>query len=54
MDSDKKKVDAEFTKQYTLGPEAFKKLIADKIKRNSMYTLADTKQRERQASELVE
>jgi hypothetical protein len=54
MDSKKKEVDAEFTKQYTLGPEAFEKLIADKIKRNGVYTKADTTQRERQALELVE
>jgi hypothetical protein len=54
MDSRKKEVDAEFTKQYTLGPEAFKQLIADKIKRNAMYNKADTKQRERQAPELAE
>jgi hypothetical protein len=53
-DSRKKEVDAEFTKQYTLGPEAFKQLIADKIKRNAMYNKADTKQRERQAPELAE
>jgi hypothetical protein len=53
MDSRKKEVDAEFTRTYTLTPEAYKKLIADKVKRNMMYTLADTKQRERQASELA-
>jgi hypothetical protein len=53
MVSDKKVVDAEFTRQYTLSPEAFKQLIADKIKRNSMYMKADTKQRERQAPELA-
>jgi hypothetical protein len=53
MDSDKKKVDAEFTEQYTLSPEAFKQLIAEKIKRNVMYTNADTKQRERQAPEIA-
>jgi hypothetical protein len=53
MDSRKKKVDAEFTMMYTLSPEAFKQLIAEKIKRNSMYSTAETKQRERQASELV-
>jgi hypothetical protein len=53
MDSRKKEVDAEFTRCYTLSPEAFKKLIADKIKRNIMYSLAETKQRERQASELA-
>jgi hypothetical protein len=53
MDSRKKVVDAEFTRQYTLSPEAFKKLIAEKIERNSMYTKADTKQRERQAPELA-
>jgi hypothetical protein len=49
MDSKRKKeVDAEFTRCYTLSPEAFKKLIAEKVERNRMYTLADTKQRERQ------
>lgn len=53
MDSDKKEVDAEFTRCYTLSPEAFKQLIADKIKRNIMYTKVDTKQRERQAPELA-
>jgi|LauGreDrversion4_2_1035121.scaffolds.fasta_scaffold4203260_1 hypothetical protein len=53
MDSDKKKVDAEFTEQYTLSPEAFKQLIAEKIKRNVMYTNVDTKQRERQAPEIA-
>jgi hypothetical protein len=54
MDSRKKEVDAEFTRCYTLSPEAFKKLIADKIKRNMMYTKADTKQRERWVRELAE
>jgi hypothetical protein len=53
MDSRKKEVDAEFTKCHTLSPEAFKQLIAEKIKRNIMYSTAETKQRERQASELV-
>ena len=53
MDSRKKKIDAEFTKLYTLDQEAFKKLIAEKVERNRMYTKAD-KQRERQASELAE
>jgi hypothetical protein len=53
MDSRKKEVDAEFTRCYTLSPEAFKQLIADKIKRNIMYTKADTEQRERQAPELA-
>ena len=50
----KKEVDAEFTRQYTLDPAAFEKLIADKIKRNAMYSKVDTKQRERQALELAE
>jgi hypothetical protein len=54
MDSRKKEVDAEFTRCYTLSPEAFKQLIADKIKRNMMYSKADTKQRERQASKFAE
>jgi hypothetical protein len=53
MDRDKKKVDAEFTRQYTLDQDAFKKLIAEKIERNLMYSKADTKQRERQAPELA-
>jgi hypothetical protein len=53
MDSRKKEVDAEFTRCYTLSPEAFKQLIADKIERNIMYTKADTEQRERQAPELA-
>jgi hypothetical protein len=53
MDSRKKEVDREFTKCYTLSPEAFKQLIADKIKRNIMYSTAETKQRERQAPELA-
>ena len=53
MDSRKKEVDKEFTRCYTLSPEAFKKLIADKIERNKMYTLVNAKQRERQASELA-
>ena len=53
MDSGKKKVDAEFTRQYTLSPEAFKKLIAEKIERNIMYSKANTKQREGQAAELA-
>jgi hypothetical protein len=42
----KKAVDKEFTRCYTLSPEAFKKLIADKIERNKMYTLVNAKQRE--------
>jgi len=49
----KKEVDAEFTRCYTLSPEAFKQLIAEKIERNKMYTLVDTKQRERQVQELA-
>jgi hypothetical protein len=49
----KKVVDKEFTRCYTLSPEAFKKLIADKIERNKMYTLVNAKPRERQAQELV-
>jgi len=54
MDSKKKKeVDAEFTRCYTLSPEAFKQLIADKIKRNIMYSNAETTQRERRAQELA-
>lgn len=52
-DRKKKEVDREFTRCYTLSPEAFKQLIADKIERNKMYTLVDTKQRERQAPELA-
>jgi hypothetical protein len=45
--TDKKKViDKEFTRCYTLSPEAFMKLIADKIERNKMYTLVNAKQRE--------
>jgi hypothetical protein len=54
MDSRKKEVDAEFTRCYTLSPEAFKQLISDKIKRNIVYSKADTKQRERQVQELAE
>jgi hypothetical protein len=55
MDSKRKKeVDTEFTRCYTLSPEAFKKLIAEKIERNKMFTLVDTKQRERQASKFAE
>lgn len=55
MDSRKKEVDAEFTRCYTLTPEAFKKLIADKVKRNNMlYYNVDTKQRERQVLGLAE
>jgi predicted aspartyl protease len=53
MVSDKKVVDAEFTRQYTLSPEAFNKLIADKIKRYSMYNKADTTKRERQVKQLA-
>ncbi len=53
MDSRKKEVDTEFARCYTLSPEAFKKLIAEKIERNKMYTLVETKQRERQAPELA-
>ncbi len=33
MDKRKKEVDKEYTRQYTLDPEAVKKLIADKIRR---------------------
>jgi hypothetical protein len=54
MDSRKKVVDADFTRCYTLSPEAFKKLIAEKIERNIVYSRADTKQRERQVQELAE
>jgi len=54
MDSRKKEIDADFTRCYTLSPEAFKKLIAEKIERNKMYTLVDAKQRERQASKFAE
>ena len=54
MDSRKKEVDAEFTRCYTLSPEAFKQLIADKIKRNIMYSKADTVEQERQVLELAE
>jgi RecA/RadA recombinase len=54
MDSRKKEVDAEFTRCYTLSPEAFKQLIADKIKRNIMYSKADTNEQERQVLELAE
>jgi hypothetical protein len=53
MDSRKKEIDAEFTQQYTLSPEAFKQLIADKIKRNSMYSKADRDEREGLALELA-
>jgi len=53
MDSQKKKVDTEFTRQYTLSPEAFKQLIAEKIERNRMYNKVDTKKREGQAEELA-
>jgi hypothetical protein len=53
MDSRKKEIDAEFTQQYTLSPEAFKQLIADKIKRNSMYGKADRDEREGLALELA-
>ena len=53
MDSRQKEVDVEFTRCYTLSPEAFKKLIAEKTERNKMYTLVNAKQRERQARELV-
>jgi hypothetical protein len=49
----KKVVDKEFTRCYTLSPEAFKKLIAEKTERNKMYTLVNAKQRERQARELA-
>ena len=54
MDSRKKEVDAEFTRCYTLSPEAFKQLIADKIKRNIVYSKADTSEQERQVLELAE
>ena len=54
MDSRKKEIDADFTRCYTLSPEAFKQLIADKIKRNIMYSQADRKQLERQVQELAE
>ncbi len=54
MDSRKKEVDTEFTEQYTLDPEAFKQLIADKIKRNAMFSSVKTEQRERQAKQLAE
>jgi hypothetical protein len=54
MDSRKKEIDADYTRCYTLSPEAFKQLIAEKIERNTMYSRADTEQRERQASELAE
>jgi RecA/RadA recombinase len=54
MDSRKKEIDAEFTEQYTLSPEAFKQLIADKIKRNIMYSRADTSEQERQVLKLAE
>ena len=54
MDSRQKEVDAEFTRCYTLSPEAFKQLIADKIKRNIMYSTADTNEQERQVLELAE
>jgi len=39
MDSRKKEVDIEFTRCYTLSPEAFKKLIAEKMRRAEMYTV---------------
>jgi hypothetical protein len=54
MDSRKKVVDKEYTRCYTLSPEAFKQLIAEKIERNRMYTSVNAKQRERQASKFAE
>ncbi len=54
MDSRKKEVDTEFIRCYTLSPEAFKQLIADKIERNIMYSTADTSEQERQVLELAE
>jgi hypothetical protein len=52
MDSRKKEVDREFTKCYTLSPEAFKQLIAEKMRRAEMYTVM-FKQQERRARELA-
>ena len=46
----KKVVDKEYTRCYTLIPEAFKKLIAEQTERNKMYTLINAKQREVTAS----
>ena len=45
----KKTVDAEWYRQYTLSPEAAKKLIAEKMERARMYYEASAKERERQA-----
>ena len=52
MDSRKKKVDREFTRCYTLDSEAFKKLIAEKIRRAEMYTVM-YKQQEKRAQKLA-
>jgi hypothetical protein len=52
MDSRKKEVDREFTRCYTLSPEAFKKLIAEKMRRAEMYTIM-YKQHEKRAQELA-
>jgi hypothetical protein len=52
MDSRKKEVDREFTGRYTLSPEAFKQLIAEKMRRAEMYTVM-FKQQERRAQELA-
>jgi hypothetical protein len=53
MDSRQKEVDTEFTRCYTLDSEAFKKLIAEKMRRAEMYTSV-YKQQERQVLELAE
>jgi hypothetical protein len=52
MDSRKKEVDREFTRCYTLDSEAFKKLIAEKMRRAEMYTVM-YKVQERQVQELA-
>jgi hypothetical protein len=51
MNERKKEVDKEFTRRYTLNPEAFEKLIAEKIQRAEMYTVVFKKQKN-QALEL--
>jgi len=54
MIREEKKIDTELTDTYTLSPEAFKQLIAEKIERNKMYSTVDIKQREKQAQGLAE
>jgi hypothetical protein len=46
MNERKKEVDNEYTRRYTLNPEAFEKLIADKIQRAEMYTVVFKKQQQ--------